>query len=480
MLEQDLLALIKRIQEFKAEFHNVEVKEAHGGCPKKLYDTISAFSNQAGGGTIIFGLSETQGFEVTGVYNAADLQKKINEQCRQMQPVVRPLFTICSINGKAIISAEIPEIDISDKPCFYLGKGRLTGSYVRVGDSDEPMTEYEVYSYDAYRNKYQDDIRPIERVKYELLNQNALDFYMVHLKNKKPKLAEFTKNELCELLSITKNGIPTMAGIMMFGKYPQGTFPQLCITAVVVPGNEVGETGDFGERFSDNKRIDGTIPQMLEDALNFVNKNMKVKTIIDSTTGKRADKPEYPIEAVREAILNALIHRDYSIHSEGIPVQLLMFYDRLIIRNPGGLYGRIKLDQLGTIQPDTRNPVIATMMEDLGLTENRYSGIPTIRKEMQLSGLLPPIFDDNRNNFTVKFLNTPAISAPKKDLISFCNIPRTRAEISEFLGLGTSYYAMQQYILPLIQEGKLVMTIPDKPRSKYQKYVTQNRVLNGV
>jgi ATP-dependent DNA helicase RecG len=185
------------------------------------------------------------------------------------------------------------------------------------------------------------------------------------------------------------------------------------------------------------------------------------------------DKQEYPLEAVREAILNALIHRDYSIHTEGMPIQLLMFKDRLVIRNPGGLYGRIKLDQLGIIQPDTRNPVIATMMEDLGLTENRYSGIPTIRKEMQNSGLMQPIFDDSRNNFTIKLLNAPATNNLKRDLVSFCSIPRSRTEISEYLGLGTSYYAIQQYILPLIQEGKLVMTIPEKPRSKHQKFVAK-------
>ena len=83
--------------------------------------------------------------------------------------------------------------------------------------------------------------------------------------------------------------------------------------------------------------------------------------------------------AGQHSALNALIHRDYSIHTEGMPIQLLLFEDRFEVRSPGGLYGRLRIDQLGKVQPDTRNPVLAVAMETLGETENRYSGIPTMR-----------------------------------------------------------------------------------------------------
>ena len=83
----------------------------------------------------------------------------------------------------------------------------------------------------------------------------------------------------------------------------------------------------------------------------FVKRNMRTKTIISPTTGRRTDRTDYPITAVREAIINALVHRDYSIHTEGMPIQLIMFEDRIEIHNPGGLYGRITIDQLGKIQP---------------------------------------------------------------------------------------------------------------------------------
>lgn len=79
-------------------------------------------------------------------------------------------------------SAEIPSADITDRPVFYQGKGRMKGSYTRVGDSDEPMTEYEVYSYEAYRKKYQDDIRVIDRVSFAALDQELLATYIEFLK----------------------------------------------------------------------------------------------------------------------------------------------------------------------------------------------------------------------------------------------------------------------------------------------------------
>ena len=70
-----------------------------------------------------------------------------------MEPSVRVLFTVCEIDGKIIVSAEIPGVDIAERPVYYKGVGRIKGSYIRVGESDEPMSEYEVYSYDAFRKK---------------------------------------------------------------------------------------------------------------------------------------------------------------------------------------------------------------------------------------------------------------------------------------------------------------------------------------
>lgn len=188
----------------------------------------------------------------------------------------------------------------------------------------------------------------------QTLDAALLDKYLLKLKENRPNLAQLAAEQIYELMSMTRASVPTLAAVMLFSPYPQAYFPQLCITAVSVPGTEIGRTGAEGERFLDNQRIEGTLTQMLEGALAFVKKNTRTKTIIDPETGKRMDRSDYPVAAVREAVLNALIHRDYSIHTEGMPIQLLLFEDRFEVRNPGGLYGRLRIDQLGKVQPDTR------------------------------------------------------------------------------------------------------------------------------
>ncbi len=282
------------------------------------------------------------------------------------------------------------------------------------------------------------------------------------------------------MLNLTRDGVPTLAAVMNFGIYPQGYFPQLGIITIVIPGTEIGATDSDAARFIDNKRIEGTIPAMVEEALNFCRRNMKVKTIIDKETGLRRDRTEYPIDALREAILNAVIHRDYSIHTEGTPVQLDFFTDRLEIHSPGCLYGRMSVDQLGIARPDLRNPALAVMAETLTAAEHRYSGIPTMRRAMKEHGLPEPKFENRRNEFVVTFYNSlppedeadPISGAAPDDLLTFCRTPRSRQEIAAYLGVKTVFYAMQHYVRPLLEAGQLALTIPERPKSRNQKYHT--------
>lgn len=472
MQADTLKKLVSDIQNQKSESQTIEVKAAEKGCPTRLFDTLSSFSNQDDGGVIIFGLDERDGFAAKGVYDAGDLQKKVTEQCKQMEPLVRALFTICEINGKMIVSAEIPGADTSERPVFYKGVGRIKGSYIRVGESDEPMSEYEIYSYEAFRKRIRDDIRTIDNVKLQLLDENRMNNYLDAIKTERKNLAEnVSQEEILELMGITSNGTPTLAGLMTFSKYPQSYFPQLCITAVALPGTEMGTIGNDGERFIDNKRITGAIPDMLDDAVEFVRKNSRTKTIIDDN-GHRSDKSEYPIKAVREAILNALVHRDYSIHTENVPIRIEMYRDRMEIINSGGLYGKISIDALGKVHPETRNAALANMLELLKITENRYSGIPTIRKEFSNAGLPEPIFSVIHGEFKVIMENgyNKKSSSIPDSIIEFCSTPKTRAELIAFTGKSRTY-TMSQMIQPLVDSGKIKLTLPEKPKSSKQKFV---------
>lgn len=476
MLPEELIDLVSKTVHQKAETQTLELKAAHVDCPKRLYDTLSSFSNQDSGGILLFGVDETKSFEVVGVYDLQSLQKKVTEQCNQMEPLVRAVFTVAEIDGKPVCSAEIPAIDLSERPCYYKGAGRVKGSYIRVGDADLPMTDYELYSYEAFRKHLYDDERPIERASLKVLNQDVLQRYVLEKRIDRPGFGKLSEPEQYELLNITRNGTPTLAAVLNFAIYPQGYLPQLGITAIVVPGTEIGSLAEDSARFLDNKRIEGTIAEMVEEALAFCKRNMKTRTVIAPDTGLRTDRTEYPINALREIILNALIHRDYSLYTEGTPVQLDFFSDRVEVHSPGCLYGRVTIEQLGHSRPDLRNPALAVMAETLTDSENRYSGIPTIRREMEAYGLPAPVFENRRDEFVVTLYNTPVATdatTPASDsdtLLDFCKTPRSRKEIADFLKLKTTSYAMQRYVTPLLENGQLKMTNPEHPGSRTQKY----------
>lgn len=472
MQTEALKKLVYDIQSKKTETQTIELKSAEHGCPTRLFDSLSSFSNQDEGGIIIFGIDENDDYKIKGVYDPQDLQKKVSEQCKQMEPSVRALFTVCDIDGKTVVSAEIPGVDISERPVFYKGVGRIKGSYVRVGESDEPMSEYEIYSYEAFRKRIRDDIRIVDNAKMQLFDEKRMADYLASVKNERRNLSEnVSESEILELMGVTCDGVPTLAGLMTFSKYPQTYFPQLCITAVSLPGTEMGATGTDGERFIDNKRITGAIPDMLDEAVEFVRKNSRTKTIIDDN-GKRADKNEYPIKAVREAILNALVHRDYSRQTENVPIRIEMYRDRMEITNSGGLYGKITIDALGKVHPETRNAALANMLELLRITENRYSGIPTMRMEFLNAGLPVPIFSVRHGEFKVVMKNGYHNESDSltDSIIEFCAVPRSRAELISFAGKSRNY-VMGQIIAPLVENGKLKLTIPDKPKSSNQRYV---------
>jgi len=135
------------------------------------------------------------------------------------------------------------------------------------------------------------------------------------------------------------------------------------------------------------------------------------------------------------------------------------------------------VNDLGKARPDLRNPALATMSEFLLKTENRYSGIPTIRRKMKEYGLPEPVFENKRNEFVVTLYNKQKAETKgtdeNNDLVSFCKTPKSRKEIAEHLGIQTIAFVTKEYIQPLVDAGKLTLTIPDKPKSKNQKYYSK-------
>ena len=272
------------------------------------------------------------------------------------------------------------------------------------------------------------------RAEIEDIDTDSFAYYLTNLRRAKPQQGNLAKDKVMKLQGFSDGGKPTLAGVMMFAEYPQAYYPQLCIT--------------------------------------------KVRTIIDPMTGKREDKPEYPIVALREIILNALIHRDYSIHTDLSPVTIRVFKNRIEVENPGGLYGRMTIDELGKTIADTRNPFIAKAMEVIGETENRFSGIPIIRRLMAEYRLPEPLFESKRGVFKVTLFNHRESNETTKEnplvaqILDFCSVWRTRAELKERFNHLTSSYLMSYFVNPMVSQGRIELKSPDKPRSKNQEYRT--------
>ena len=188
----------------------------------------------------------------------------------------------------------------------------------------------------------------------------------------------------------------------MFGKFPQEFLPQLMITFVQYYGTIAEERTPRGERFMDNQRFEGAMSEMVDRAGTYILGAMRKSSLIEGTF--RRDVPEYPQEALREAIANAVAHRDYSPYVRGSYIQIRMFADRLEIQSPGGLFGSVTVDNIAE-EHSTRNARLMRMMEDVHIVENRGSGIKAMLYALRAANLEPPAFDDRRSSFKVTFRN---------------------------------------------------------------------------
>lgn len=195
---------------------------------------------------------------------------------------------------------------------------------------------------------------------------------------------------------------PTLAGLLIFGKYPQEFFPQLMITFVQYFGTTEDERTPQGARFVDNRRFEGPITEMVEEAETYIMSAMRKSSLIEGMF--RRDIMEYPRESLRESIANAVAHRDYSPYVRGSYIQIRMFADRLEVQSPGGLFGNVTIDNL-EVEHSTRNARLMRMMEDMQVVENRGSGISAMLYAMREANLEPPRFDDRRASFQVTFHN---------------------------------------------------------------------------
>lgn len=409
--------LVAALRKFGAEATAVEAKRARTELPKSVLETLSSFSNTPGGGSLILGLDEAGNFTAVGVVDPGKLMADLSSWCREaIVPPLCPEIEVVEVDGQTLIVAGIPELDRTQKPGYVKTRGIGRGSYIRVAESDRRLTSEEVQQLIADRGQPQFDQEPVLDATIDDLETTAVQRYVSRIRS--GRNARIFKDEPADVVLRMTNVLdtgadgdehPTFAGLLALGRYPQQFFPQLNVTFVYYPTSSADSQN--GVRFLDNASLDGPIPTMATEALASVHRNMKNRALV--TGDGRRDMWEYPPEALREAIINALVHRDLSPGTRGSQVQIEMYPDRLRIMNPGGLFGAVDIDHLGEEgRSSARNGALLKILEDVQipgedrvLCENRGSGIRAMLAALRDAGMSPPVFKDGITTFQVTFPN---------------------------------------------------------------------------
>ena len=252
------------------------------------------------------------------------------------------------------------------------------------------------------------------------------------------------------------------------------------------------EKGSIFDDALDDKEYEGNLIYLLNSGSEFIRNNSKVRFV--KKAQYRVDKPDYAERAVTEALVNALIHRDYIVL--GSEVHIDMFDDRVEITSPGGMFGGGSIQEydIYSIRSMRRNPVIADLFHRMKYMERRGSGLRKIVSETEkLPGYTEaykPEFSSTATDFRVilknvnyhhdySIMDINQVKTQVKtqvttfdEILVFCSIPHSKAEIADYCGYKNNKNFTKKYLRPLLDSGTLKMTIPNKPNSRNQKYIT--------
>ena len=368
----------KDIQKLLKERETVELK-ASLSLTKEILQSISAFANTKGG-KILIGVDDSG--KVLGVQIGKDtLENFANRISQETEPKVHPKISVEEIDGKKIIIVEVKES--LDK--LVLASGR---PYKRVGKSSPRMSkdEYERLIFEKHKDKLQFDAQICEGATLKDINKEKIKFFLK--KAKAERRLDLDENlpleEILMRLKLTRNGKPTNTAILLFGK-PQDFFLQCEVKCIRFKGTDVSD------KMLDLKSLNGNIIDQVMEAEKFIFDHIAMSAWIESGKIERQEKWEYPPKAIREAIANAIAHRDYWSPSKS---QVRIFDNRIEFWNPGKLPEGWTVETLkqkhDSIPP---NPLIARQFFWLRYIEEVGTGTNKIIQWCQEWGLPEPDFE---------------------------------------------------------------------------------------
>ena len=412
MTPKDLETIVQRLRKQGCDDAWVEVKTCKDSLSKDVWESVSAFGNTRGG-IIIFGLSEEEGFRpvsgfkldrvrdqfISGLEDGGNVKPKIENM---------PQYNLERIDfeGAQVLVVEIGEAEPRFKPCYMRDRGLTNGSYKRVDDKDIKLSAAEIFELQHLLEPSSADRAAVEGSSIEDLDQKLVDRLLTREKERGSKALRGTDDRnvhLKRLNVVEPSGALSFAGLMGLGIYPQEFFPKLIVDVAVHPGIE--KSDPEGPRFLDRVICEGSIGEMVDDAVFALARNLRTYSYIEGTA--RRDELEIPMDVLREAIANAVIHREYASHFIGQSVSVDVFADRVEITNPGGLWGGKTLETLGDGQSRCRNSALMQLVSrieysgDGAPAEGQGSGIPLMIREMRSRALDEPRFDAGVDYFRV-------------------------------------------------------------------------------
>lgn len=468
--------IVENLRVVGTDGQDVEVKS---GVGKDVLETLSAFSNTAGG-VVLVGLAERNGFDLVPNFNAKSARDQLATRMSQLTPVVRAELDIVPHGEGHVVVAVVPEVLPVDKPCYITERGRYQGSFVRVGDGDQKLDTYEVDRLiEEHRQPTWDDEAVDEATLGDLIPE-ALESYLNDQRSARSRTFAQGDDVAMQRLHVARDGKPTLAALLAMGEYPQEFFPRLTVSFAHFPGTAKGDVVE-GLRLLDSQTLTGPIPELVDQSVGLVSRNMSTGALVEGAY--RRELPDYPLAAVREAVVNALMHRDYSPLARGTQVQVNMYVDRLEIINPGGLYGSVTKRTLGQAGlSSSRNQRLSTLLEHVRLpggglvAENRGTGFAVMEEALR-QALMPPVeVRDDLASFTVIFRRRRVAQAEEsrgtaRERIMTLMATRESASTSELKeATGLSRTAVQNAVNQLLGEGMLeALEPPRSPRQRYRK-----------
>lgn len=353
---------------------------------------------------------------------------------------------------------------------YYYFNGNKREAFLRIGNESVPVTSEQLNELILKGRNQTYDLLP---TKYYLKD---FSFSLLKATYKDKTGLDFEESDFLSFELVESGGRLTNAGLLFADRVPLRHSRVFCTR-----WNGIEKSSIFDDSV-DDKEFSGSLIFLLNSTTDFIRNNSRMAW--KKTDMGRVEKYDYAPRAYFEAIVNALIHRDYLVIGSEIHVD--MYDDRLTIWSPGGMFGGGTVDEKDIYQMESRrrNPVLADLFSRLSLMERRGSGLRKMVAESEklfgYNEVFKPIFHSTKDEFRVTFWNlnyishdTPQVTPQVKiqRLLLFCSQPRSRDEMMKEIAIKDRKYFVQSYLNPLLESGKLKRTIPDKPRSSKQKYI---------